>query len=147
MKGSQQLLFFYLKSDARFAPFIFVLFPLDFSPTFYGLHKRVTAKYSTIASRKQIMFIGLKPGLHKNTHGIQTWRNPHSTCSYRELWSLRFQRRGGSCTWLEHRSVAHTVARTEGKKSCSVWRSGLKTIKSHKQKNNRVIWQASAASR
>lgn len=73
MKGSQQLLFFYLKSDARFVPFIFVLFPLDFSPTFYGLHKRVTAKYSTIASSQETkMFIGLKPGLHKNTHGIQT---------------------------------------------------------------------------
>lgn len=53
MEGSQQLLFFYLKSDAWFVPFIFVLFPLDFSPTFYGLHKRVTAKYSTIASSQE----------------------------------------------------------------------------------------------
>lgn len=53
MKESQQLFFFYLKSHAWFVPFISVLFPLDFSPTFYGLHKRATAKFSNIASSQE----------------------------------------------------------------------------------------------
>lgn len=90
MKGSQQLLFFYLKSHAYFVPFIFVLFPLDFSPLFMA-YIRVTAQFSTTASSQNTSNVsGVKAQEHmaSKAEGITT---PHAA---RESY-LGLQRHGG----------------------------------------------------
>lgn len=133
MKGSQELLFFYLKSHARFVPFIFVLFPLDFSPTFYGLHKS-TAKFSTIASSQDTSNVSRVKACPAQEHMASKAEGITTPYAARAMIFLELQRHGGivCMTRTQQWRDTHTSGRTEGKKSCYVWRSGLKTIKSRK---------------
>lgn len=136
MKGNQQLLFFYLKSHAWFVPFIFCVVPFRFfPPIFYGLHKRVRAKFSTTASSHKT----------SNIYGVKAWPAQEHTKHpklkeaplhmelERAMISLGSQRHEGIVCMARTQQWRnkHTSGRTEGKKSCPVWRSGLKTHKSH----------------
>lgn len=149
MKGSQQLLL--PEVPCMVCSLYFCVVSFRFFPTFYGLHKRVTAKFSTSASSQET----------SNVYGVKAWpaqehtRHPklkepslHMQLE-RAMISLGLHRHEGIVCMARTQKWRdkHTLGRTEGKKSCSVWRSGLKTNKFHQQENNRVIWKASAASR
>lgn len=91
-----------------------------FPPLFMAYIKEQQLSFPTLLpARKQVMFIGLKHGLYRNIHGTQSWRNHHSTCSYRAMIPLGSQRHGGNVcmTRTQHWRDTHPLGRTEGMKS------------------------------